>query len=119
MGAGIGTFISPNNSAIMGAAPRHQMGIVSGMMAQSRTLGQTVGVAVIGAIWAGRTIFYAGSGTSENATQAPVSAQISGLRDAFYTAAFLIAIALFLNIRAYRREKADLDGRPFSPCLRD
>lgn len=115
VGAGIGIFLSPNNSAIMGAAPRNQLGIVSGMMAQSRTLGQTVGVAVIGAIWAGRTIFYAGSGTSENATQAPVSAQISGLHDAFYTAAFLIAIALFLNIRAYRREKADLDGRSFSP----
>nr|NJM02995.1 MFS transporter [Desulfobacula sp.] len=48
MGAGIGTFVSPNNSAIMGMAPRHQLGIVSGMMAQSRTLGQTVGVAVIG-----------------------------------------------------------------------
>jgi len=43
----------------MGMAPRHQLGIVSSMMAQSRTLGQTVGVAVIGAVWAGRTIFYA------------------------------------------------------------
>ena len=70
VGVGIGGFISPNNSAIMGAAPRHQLGIVSSMMAQSRTLGQTVGVAVIGAIWAGRTVFYAGSASKGGATLA-------------------------------------------------
>lgn len=104
VGAGIGIFMSPNNSAIMGAARRHQLGIVSGMMAQSRTLGQTVGVAVIGAIWAGRTIFYAGAGTSRGATLAPVDAQIAGLHDAFLTAAFLTLIALLLSIRAHLQE---------------
>jgi hypothetical protein len=101
---GIGGFISPNNSAIMGAAPRHQLGIVSSMMAQSRTLGQTVGVAAIGAIWAGRTIFYAGSAFNGGATLAPVDAQISGLHDAFYAAAVLTGIALLLSIRAYTQE---------------
>jgi len=105
VGAGIGIFLSPNNSAIMGAAPPRQLGIVSGMMAQSRTLGQTVGVAVIGAIWAGRTIYHAGTAVSEGATLAPVQAQVSGLHDAFYTAVFLIAIALILNIRAFVREQ--------------
>ena len=105
IGAGIGIFLSPNNSAIMGAAPRHQMGIVSGMMAQSRTLGQTVGVAVIGAIWAGRTIFYAGAGNEVGASLAPVQAQIRGLHDAFCTAAVLIAIAFILNIKTYVQEK--------------
>jgi len=105
VGAGIGIFLSPNNSAIMGAAPPRQLGIVSGMMAQSRTLGQTVGVAVIGAIWAGRTIYHAGAAVTEGATLAPVQAQVSGLHDAFYTAAFLIAIALILNIRAFVREQ--------------
>ena len=104
VGVGIGSFISPNNSAIMGAAPRHQLGIVSSMMAQSRTLGQTVGVAVIGAIWAGRTIFYAGSGFNGGATLAPVDAQINGLHDAFVTAAVLTVIALLLSIRAYNQE---------------
>lgn len=105
VGAGIGIFLSPNNSAIMGAAPRHQLGIVSGMMAQSRTLGQTVGVAIIGAIWAGRTLFYAETATRGGATLAPIQAQINGLRDAFWTAALLIVIALLLNFRAYRQEK--------------
>ena len=110
VGAGMGIFLSPNNSAIMGAAPRNQLGIVSGMMAQSRTLGQTVGVAVIGAIWAGRTLYSAGVNSGEGATLAPVYAQISGLHDAFYTAAFLIGIALVLNIRAYKREERGLNN---------
>ncbi len=104
VGAGIGIFISPNNSAIMGAAPRHQLGIVSGMMAQSRTLGQTVGVAVIGAIWAGRTIFYAGVGIIGGATRAPIGSQIAGLHDAFRTAAVLTVIALLLSLKAYIQE---------------
>lgn len=104
IGAGIGTFMSPNNSAIMGAAPKGQMGIVSGMTAQSRTLGQTVGVAVIGAIWAGRTLFYSGTEIPGGATLAPLQAQIAGLHDAFYTAAFLLGLALFLNIREYFHE---------------
>ncbi len=104
VGAGIGIFISPNNSAIMGAAPRPQLGIVSGMMAQSRTLGQTVGVAVIGAIWAGRTLFYSGAEIDGGATLAPVQAQIAGLQDAFYTAAVFVGIALLLNVREYYRE---------------
>ncbi len=96
IGAGIGIFLSPNNSAIMGGAPPNQLGIVSGMMAQSRTLGQAVGVAVIGAIWAGRTLYYA--------EQGDIQAEISGLQDAFYTAAALIFLALLLNVRAYIKE---------------
>ena len=105
IGAGIGIFLSPNNSAIMGVAPRNQLGIVSGLMAQSRTLGQTIGVAIIGAIWAGRTLYYAGPGSTEGATLAPIKAQLGGLHDAFITAAILVALALLLNIRAYIREK--------------
>lgn len=104
VGAGIGIFLSPNNSAIMGTAPRHQLGIVSGMMAQSRTLGQTIGVALIGAIWAGRTLVHAGVETNGGATLAPIEAQVAGLHDAFYTAAALAVIALLLSIRAFIHE---------------
>jgi len=104
VGAGIGIFLSPNNSAIMGAAPPQQLGIVSSMMAQSRTLGQTIGVAVIGAIWAGRTLFHAETMPRGGATLAPVNAQVAGLHDAFITAAILTFIALLLGIQAYFAE---------------
>ena len=53
VGLGMGMFQSPNNSAIMGAAPRERLGIASGMLAVTRTLGQTTGIAVLGALWAG------------------------------------------------------------------
>jgi EmrB/QacA subfamily drug resistance transporter len=104
LGLGIGIFISPNNSSIMGTAQRHQLGIVSGMMAITRTLGQTIGVAVMGAVWAGSTAVYAGGQIQGGATAAPVDAQIAGLNDTFQTAAALLAFALLLGIWAHVTE---------------
>jgi len=51
--AGIGTalFVSPNNTAIMGAVPVHQRGIASGATATARNLGMVFGVALAGAIF--------------------------------------------------------------------
>ena len=104
LGLGIGTFISPNNSAIMGSASRRQLGIVSGFMAITRTLGQTVGVAAMGAIWAGRTAFYAGDITQDGANLAPPEAQVAALQDTFHVSALLLTAALLLGIWAYVRE---------------
>ena len=47
VGLGLGIFQSPNNSAIMGTAPKKYLGIVSGLLSISRTLGQTSGIATI------------------------------------------------------------------------
>src|SRR5260370_41459654 len=49
-GVGQPLFQSPNNSALMGAAPRHQKGIASGFMALTRVVGQRVSVALARAI---------------------------------------------------------------------
>ncbi len=49
-GIGNGTFIAPNNSALMGAAPRHRQGIAGAIMATARNLGMVLGVALAGAI---------------------------------------------------------------------
>jgi DHA2 family multidrug resistance protein-like MFS transporter len=46
-GVGFGLFNSPNNRAIMAAAPRARSGGASGMQATSRLLGQTVGSALV------------------------------------------------------------------------
>lgn len=50
-GFGTGTFISPNNSAIMGAAPRERQGIAAGILATSRSTGMVLGVGLAGAIF--------------------------------------------------------------------
>jgi EmrB/QacA subfamily drug resistance transporter len=50
-GLGIGIFISPNTSALMGAAPRERQGIASGVLATSRNMGMVLGVGYAGAIF--------------------------------------------------------------------
>ena len=98
LGLGIGSFISPNNSAIMGSASPRQLGVVSGFMAITRTLGQTIGVAAMGAVWAGRTAFYVGARMQSGTTLAPQQAQVEALQDTFRVSAVLMAVALLLGI---------------------
>jgi EmrB/QacA subfamily drug resistance transporter len=49
-GLGTGMFISPNNSALMGAAPPRQRGIAAGVLATARNVGMVLGVGMAGAI---------------------------------------------------------------------
>ncbi len=46
-GLGFGFFNSPNNRAMIAAAPAHRSGGASGMVATSRLLGQTTGAALV------------------------------------------------------------------------
>ena len=63
-GLGFGLFQSPNNRAIINAAPRHRSGGASGMLGTARLLGQTTGAALVALIFgvsvgAGTTIVLA------------------------------------------------------------
>jgi predicted MFS family arabinose efflux permease len=49
-GLGTGIFISPNNSALLGSAPRQRQGIASGILATARNVGMVLGVGLAGAI---------------------------------------------------------------------
>jgi len=51
IGVGIGLLQTPNNSAVMGCAPRSKSGIASGMLAMMRNIGMVTGVAISGAIF--------------------------------------------------------------------
>ncbi len=46
MGLGTGMFISPNSSALMGAAPSDKQGTAGGVLAVSRNLGMMLGIAL-------------------------------------------------------------------------
>jgi MFS family permease len=50
-GLGTGLFVAPNNSALMGAAPRNRQGIASGVLALSRNVGMVLGIGLAGAIF--------------------------------------------------------------------
>ncbi len=49
-GLGTGAFISPNTSALMGAAPRSQQGVASGVQGTARNLGMVLGIGLAGAV---------------------------------------------------------------------
>lgn len=51
VGVGVGIFVSPNTSALMGAAPPHRRGIASGILAEARNVGMVLGVALAGAVF--------------------------------------------------------------------
>ncbi|HSP35507.1 MAG TPA: DHA2 family efflux MFS transporter permease subunit, partial [Thermoanaerobaculia bacterium] len=51
VGLGIGLFVSPNNSALMGAAPRHRQGIAAGVLATARNVGMVLGIGLAGAVF--------------------------------------------------------------------
>ena len=51
VGFGQAMFQSPNNSALMGAAPRNRQGTASGFLATGRVVGQSISVALAGAIF--------------------------------------------------------------------
>jgi EmrB/QacA subfamily drug resistance transporter len=103
IGLGMGIFQSPNNSAVMGAVPRSRLGIASGMLSMTRTLGQTVGIAVLGAFFASRLVYYAGQ--PMDISDAPAEAMVSALHDQFLVVAALIAVGLMLALLAWRRER--------------
>jgi MFS family permease len=50
-GLGTGMFITPNSSALMGAAPAHRQGIAAGVLATARYVGMILGVGIAGAVF--------------------------------------------------------------------
>jgi MFS transporter, DHA2 family, multidrug resistance protein len=51
-GVGFGFFQSPNNRTILASAPRERAGSASGILATARLVGQTLGAALVGLIFA-------------------------------------------------------------------
>jgi len=51
-GIGFGFFQSPNNRALIAAAPRHRSGVASGVISTARLTGQTIGGVVVAVIFA-------------------------------------------------------------------
>jgi len=78
-GLGIGLFVTPNTSAIMGAVGRQRLGTASAMIPTVRQIGMSIGLAIAG------TVFV-----------------IAGFRDALLVALLIGALALFVSL--WRRE---------------
>lgn len=103
IGIGMGFFQSPNNSAIMGSVPRNRLGIASGLLSITRTMGQTVGVSAMSTLWAGFVLLHSGSDFHGTPTTAPAAAQIDGLRHTLIIISGILAGAFVLGFWAVKK----------------
>ena len=73
VGVGMASFSSPNTSAVMGSVRPHQLGVASGVLAEMRTLGQSLSLALLGTLAAaplgatGARVLFGGSGGGHEA----------------------------------------------------
>ena len=93
-GTGLGLFRSPNDSTVMGSVPRERLGIASGLLSLSRTLGVNVGVCVIGTVF-GALIANLAPGTDVAA--APPEAVVAGFAGSYRLAALILCGAAVMT----------------------
>src|SRR6476619_4552721 len=96
VGLGIGIFVSPNNSALMGAAPRHRQGIAAGVLATARNVGMVLGIGISGAVFT--TVL------ARHADASQLAAMIASVRGVLFVAAGLAAVGTLTS--AVRTETA-------------
>ena len=104
-GMGFGMFQSPNNSAIMGSVPKERLGIASGLLSLSRTLGQTVALPLMGTLFAGLALNNAHMAKNSQVTAAPPESLVYGLQGTFRFAALILCIAAALAAVVWRMEQ--------------
>jgi EmrB/QacA subfamily drug resistance transporter len=51
IGLGVGVFIAPNTSALMGSAPKNRQGVAAGTLATARNVGMVLGVGMAAAVF--------------------------------------------------------------------
>ncbi|HZU65825.1 MAG TPA: MFS transporter [Ktedonobacteraceae bacterium] len=102
-GVGQAMFQSPNNSALMGAAPRGQQGVAAGFLATGRVVGQSLSVALAGAVFASFGGALAGlllASHRASPAQIPALQQTfnAGFHAAFITSAAIAAIGILTSL---------------------
>jgi EmrB/QacA subfamily drug resistance transporter len=101
LGLGWGMFQSPNNTAILSAVPPERLGIASGLLSLTRTLGQTTGLPLFAAIFATSAL----AGTElRDVTSASPGAIVDGFQSTFQVAGVMVSIAAGLTILLWRLE---------------
>jgi EmrB/QacA subfamily drug resistance transporter len=107
-GIGLGMFQSPNNSAIMGGVSRERLGIASGLLSLSRTLGQTAGVPLLGALFAGLALSSSNLASNAKLTDVPAEALVYGVQGTFHAAAVILMAAAILTAVVWRMERSPM-----------
>jgi MFS transporter, DHA2 family, multidrug resistance protein len=91
-GAGFGIFSAPNNRLMMNAVPRERSGSAGGIIATSRTLGQTMGAAFVALVFG---LFDFSGGGAEAATASHAAMWLA----AAFAAAALVVGSMRLRLQ--------------------
>ncbi|BCL39390.1 MFS transporter [Nostoc sp. MS1] len=103
-GIGLGLFQAPNNTTVLASAPRERLGIASGLLSLSRTSGGTVGVPLMGAVFAAVIGSVAGG---VDAAVAPPAAVVVGFQVTFRLAAIILSVAAIASVIRLRSSDKD------------
>ena len=103
MGIGIGLFMSPNSTVIMAAASPARLGVASGLIGLTRMVGQTTGIALLGAVFASNVARFAGMPV--DVTDASPLAISQAFRLQFLIVAVVIGATLLWSLK-FKPEKA-------------
>ena len=90
----------------MGAVPRERLGIASGLMALTRTLGQTSGLPMMGAVFTAIVVSASGGQVSRGSViEAPAQALVAGIRGTYLVAASVCLLSVLLAALALWKDR--------------
>ncbi|MFC1856023.1 MFS transporter [Thermodesulfobacteriota bacterium] len=92
-GFGVGMFISPNNSLLMGSVPKNKLGVAAGMLATTRNIGMLMGVSTASAIFTYRLKYY---GSQSQELHSPLELSHMPYSDVFFCAAIFAGLGVII-----------------------
>ena len=96
-GLGLGMFLTPNSSAIMGAVPKERLGTASGLLSLSRTVGLMTGLSLLGTLFSFLTISSTKLASNTDVIHAPVEALVFGVQATFGIATLILLASALLG----------------------
>lgn len=111
-GVGQGMFQSPNNSSLMGAAPRDKVGLVGGLNALMRNIGMVVGIALSVSLFASRVHALTGKTYTGMAAATSPHVFMSALHTVFWAAAAVCVLGALISSLRSSKGKGGLSLQP-------
>ncbi|MCC6904954.1 MAG: MFS transporter [Anaerolineae bacterium] len=112
IGMGLGMFHSPNNSAVIGSAPPELRGTASGLLALARTMAQTSGTPLMGALFFAQAVAFAGLPLGTGLESIPADALDFGFRMTFRIVAATILVTVVIGLIGTITQRRDQKPAP-------
>ncbi len=110
VGLGTGMFNAANNTSVLNAVKREQLGIASGLLSLMRTLGQSTGVPMAATIFGLLALGHAGARDAHALLGLPPASLVHGTRWVFIAAGLVALTAAAVTTIAKRGEERPRAG---------